>query len=239
MSDDLAPKDYANGGVAPLAGVVCAEEAWLTQLDLARSGDAEALGEMINQVRDYLLLVANRKLDGRLKVKTAASDLVQQTLLEAGRDIQSFRGESEAELRTWLVKILKHNLTDTAREHRGTQRRDIGREKRLSGLGNALPSKHKTASSIIKRVERDEALDQAVLSLPERYRQAITLRHIEGLSWKAVSQRMEISAEAARKVWTRALEKLRDKLAQKDGAAEYGPRNASERTRATTSTRPR
>ncbi len=207
------------------------EQELQAQLEAARGGDSEALGQIINQLRDYLLLVANRQLDDQLRVKTAASDLVQQTLLEAGRDIISFRGESEAELRTWLVRILKHNLADTAREFRGTQRRELGRERRLSGIGNSLASNEKTASGVFRQAERDEALDAAILKLSDHYRQVITLRHVEGLAWDEIGRRMETTAEAARKTWSRALEKLKDELSQKDFDFEHGSRSATERSR--------
>lgn len=188
-------------------------EAWLGLLASAQQGNSSAVGELINQTRDYLLLVANRDLDNSLRAKVSASDLVQQTMLEASRDIGAFRGASSEEFQRWLVEILRHTLIDTARRYRGTQRRDINRE--ISNLSNAdvqLSSNQRTASSIYRRVEADDQLDRAISRLPEHYQQVIQLRHIQGRSWSEVAQRLGISAEAARKLWARTLAKLRDEL---------------------------
>ena len=49
--------------------------------------------------------------------------------------------------------------------------------------------------------------------LPEHYRQAVASRHIEQLSWDEIGRRMNCSADAARKVWSRAIQQLRRELA--------------------------
>ena len=55
----------------------------------ARGGSREALGEALESCRAYLLLVANRELDDDLQAKGAPSDLVQETFLEAQRDLNA------------------------------------------------------------------------------------------------------------------------------------------------------
>ena len=46
--------------------------------------------------------------------------------------------------------------------------------------------------------------------MPEDYRRAVTLRFQEGLSFEEIGRQMGRSAEAARKLWSRAMERLRD-----------------------------
>ena len=147
------------------------------------------------------------------RAKVGASDLVQQTMLEAGRDIESFRGQTPAELKTWLIRILRHNLTDVAREYKTAQSRDIHQEVRVVENGVQLTDKQRTASSIYRRVESNQRLDEALALLPEQYEVAIRLRHADGLSWSEVGERLNVSPEAARKLWARALAILREKLA--------------------------
>jgi RNA polymerase sigma-70 factor (ECF subfamily) len=64
----------------------------------ARAGSPEALGRALEGCRLYLLALAERELDAGLRAKGGASDLVQETFLEAQRDFARFRGDSEAEL---------------------------------------------------------------------------------------------------------------------------------------------
>src|SRR5262249_21485567 len=87
-------------------------------LPAARQGSREALGRLLEACRDYLLLVANKELDPQLQPKGGASDLVQQTFLEAQRDFARFAGNSEEELLAWLRRLLLNNLGDFTRRYR-------------------------------------------------------------------------------------------------------------------------
>ncbi len=69
------------------------------QLADARAGSREALGGLLEGCRRYLLAIAERQLDPELKSKGGASDLVQETFLEAQRDFARFQGTSPEELR--------------------------------------------------------------------------------------------------------------------------------------------
>jgi RNA polymerase sigma-70 factor (ECF subfamily) len=51
----------------------------------------------LERFRSYLLLLARVRLDPMVRTKVGASDLVQQTLLEAHRDLAQFRGRTVAE----------------------------------------------------------------------------------------------------------------------------------------------
>src|SRR5215472_15056087 len=99
----------------------------------ARDGSREALGQALQACRDYLLLVANKELDPALQAKGGASDLVQQTFLEAQRDFVQFHGNSEAELLAWLRHLLMNNLADFSRSFRQTAKRGVEREMSLAG----------------------------------------------------------------------------------------------------------
>ncbi len=133
-------------------------------LEAARAGDHQALGQVLESCRAYLLAVAERGLDADLAAKGGASDLVQETLLGAYRDIEAFQGRSRGELLAWLRRILRNNLADQRRQYRGTQKRRIGRELPLgeaaAGVGrDALPFDAETPGGCASRRERAEALD--------------------------------------------------------------------------------
>jgi RNA polymerase sigma-70 factor (ECF subfamily) len=188
---------------------------WVTQ---ARGGSAAAIGQILELCRQYLLLVANRELDEELRGKEGASDLVQQTFLEAHRDFGQFHGTTQAEILGWLRRILLNNLGNVRRRYVETGKRQIGRELPLEGNGpgvaltQSLALDSSSPSSRAAANEEAAALDRALNRLPPDYQEVILLRHEQGLSFGEVGELMDRSAEAARKLWTRAICQLREEL---------------------------
>ena len=190
-------------------------EARAQLLAKARAGSAEALGSVLESCRRYLLLVAERNLDPQLRAKGGASDLVQETFLEAQRDFAGFHGHSEQELLAWLSRVLLNNLGNFSRRYVDTNKRDVRREISLQagdpsgaaerGPVDSLPS----PSGVAMQQEQAEALSRALDRLPEHYRQVVVLRYQENRSFEEIGQVMNCSADAARKLWSRAMEKLR------------------------------
>src|SRR5436190_23322173 len=97
-------------------------------LPAARAGSTEALGQLLEACRGYLLLIAQQELDPNLRAKGGASDLVQETFLKAQRHFGRFQGDSEVELLAWLRRLLLNNLANFARQYRDTNKRRLGRE---------------------------------------------------------------------------------------------------------------
>src|SRR5829696_9456278 len=105
------------------------------RLAAARGGSPEALGDALEACRAYLLKIAEADLDPALRAKGGASDLVQQTFLEAQRDFGRFAGGSEEELLAWLRQLLRNNLANFARDYRRTGKRRLDRERLLDAGG--------------------------------------------------------------------------------------------------------
>src|SRR5579885_672319 len=87
-------------------------------------------GQELERFRAYLRLLARLHLDPRLRGKLDASDVVQQTMLQAFQARAGFRGSTEAELAAWLRQILARNLAHAARDL-GRDKRDVARERSL------------------------------------------------------------------------------------------------------------
>ena len=186
-----------------------------TLLQAARGGDAEALGQLLEAYRDYLRLLARLEVGRRLKAKVDASDLVQETFLQASRAFGEFRGRTESEMLAWLRKILASKVSKTVR-HYGTQRRDLQIERQLGRSSQALQSmlemSQTSPSQGAVRTERAVLLASAVERLPDDYRDIIVLRHIQGLEFAQVAQEMNRSPGSVEKLWARALGRLRIEL---------------------------
>src|SRR5262249_30229179 len=155
-----------------------------------------------------------------LQSKLGASDLVQETFLEAQRHLDAFRGRTREELRSWLRKILECRLANVRRAYLATDKRAAWREVAIEtlqagseGSGEFLASRSPSPSHHAAQSELTEALDRALVRLPEHYRQAVAWRHQEHLSWDEIGLRMDCTADAARKVWSRAIQQLRQELA--------------------------
>ena len=73
----------------------------------ARQGSSSAVGELFEECRNYLLWIANRRLDQSIQSKVGASDLVQETILQAHQIFDRFHGATRQELLAWLAQILE------------------------------------------------------------------------------------------------------------------------------------
>ena len=147
-------------------------------------------------------------------------DIVQQTLFEACRDLEQFRGQTEPELLAWLRQILAHVLAHEIRRYRGTQQRDIDREVSLDAalaqssqrLGSMLAESGVSPSVCAEQHEQELLLADTLARLPADYREVIILRNLEGLSHEEVAERMGRTPGAVRMLWLRALSSLRESM---------------------------
>lgn len=189
-------------------------EEWLTR---ALHDGGEARGQLLEQYRDYLRLLAGLELGQQLQVKMDASDLVQATLLEAHQDFPTFCGTTEAELVAWLRQILATVLCGQMRRYLGTQKRDIRLERRLQDqldrssrmLAGGLVDPHSSPSQQAARREQAVLLANALAQLPEDYREVLVLRHLHELTFPEISRRLERSVDSVEKLWVRGLARLR------------------------------
>ena len=185
-------------------------------LPAARAGSPEALGRLLEACHGYLLMIAEQELDPSLQPKGGASDLVQETFLDAQRAFAGFGGVSDAELRAWLRRLLLNNLVSFTRLYHGTDKRRIDREVAIatgdSSCAGATEPVADTPSPSREAMahEEAEATRRALERLPEDYRRVLLLRYEEGQSFEEIGRIMGRTANATRKLWLRAVERLRD-----------------------------
>lgn len=187
-------------------------------LAAARAGSREALGRLLSQYHRYLLQVARRQLARDLRPKGDASDLVQETFLQAQRFFDRFEGHSAADLRAWLRGVLVHQTAKVGRRFHTTQKRRLAREVPLDPANPRVaaeglpPAAVPSPSAHLQARERQEVLLRALGRLPEDYRQVMLLRYQQELTFEEVGREMGRSADAARMLWARALERLKHEL---------------------------
>jgi len=191
-----------------------------SHLAAAREGSQLALGVLFESCRNYLLLIANRDLGRSIQAKIGASDLVQETFLQAQQIFDRFDGTSRTELAGWLAQILEFKLAQTQRRFVGTQMRDINREESLRSVSEAdirelrlweQPSPIEAA----ERFEELKALQDALGRLPADYRLVIELRNLREQSFAEIGRALNRTADAARTTFVRAVLRLGKELRSK------------------------
>lgn len=195
-------------------------------LAAAQGGQDDSLGKLLQLYLNYLKLLARTQLDQKLQARTSASDVVQDTLLEAHRDFPQFRGSRPEEFLGWLRKILINNMGRMVQRHVLADKRDVRREVSLEDAGATLErstarlvavlaDRGQSPSSDAQSHEAGLILADELEELPADYRDVILYRHIESLSFPEVAKRMERSQGAVRMLWMRAIAHLRGRLAKR------------------------
>lgn len=191
-------------------------------ISLARGGSFAVLGQLLEHYRDYLLRMANEELASELNPKVAPSDVVQETFLEAARGFPKFLGQTEGELKAWLRGVLLNNIRDARRKFLHAQKRAALLEVPLPAgslrcASLDLRSPQSSISAPLVRAEEELALRAAMERLSEEQRRVIELRTYQSLPFEQVGARLGRSADAVRKLWVRAVEKLAAELAKSHG----------------------
>ncbi len=191
----------------------------LEQFNQARGGSAEALGELFESCRNYLLLIANLAVKKGLQPKVDASDLVQDTFAEAQRIFERFHGNSEAELRRWLMCILENKIGNARKRYFRTAQRNVSQERpfKFSEEGSdreQLKASGQSPSGVLAQKELRDSFEQSLNALAEDYQTVIRLRVEQDLAFAEIGQRMERSEAAAQKLYIRAVLALKSLLAK-------------------------
>ncbi len=180
------------------------------------SPESESNGSALEQFRSYLRLLAQLHLDPRLASKLDASDIVQQTLLQAHQARDQFRGRGDGERAAWLRQILARNLAHAVRDF-GRDRRNVGREQSLEAAIEAssvrveawLAAEQSSPSQQAQRNEQAVRLAEALDQLPEAQREAVVLHYFQGCTVADVGLRLDRSPEAVAGLLHRGLKQLR------------------------------
>ena len=193
---------------------------WRSIIDRCPRRFGRSAGPRARRLSGLFALGGREAIGDRLWCEGSASDLVQETFLEAQRDSGRFRGRSGPEVRGWLRQILLHNVNVFANRYRATGKRDVGREVGLVSAGLDRPARRRPRC--LERVtERQTGRPRRGRNIAVRARK-VARRLSPGhrpAAWKAVSRSSKSGKSSgapkrpARKVWVRAMESLRQQWA--------------------------
>lgn len=179
-----------------------------------RSGN-QSIADLLSKYRPYLRLLAERRLDQAVGARLSASDVVQQTHLEAFRDCGLFRGDTEEQFVAWLKRILANNISQATQTHMA-RKRSVKRDRALppqgaiSGEGRAT----ETPSRQAIKGESYQLLCRGLQQLPRDQCSAIRLRYLHGLPLAEIASRLQRSESAAAGLLKRGLRNLRRLLSE-------------------------
>jgi RNA polymerase sigma-70 factor (ECF subfamily) len=184
----------------------------------AQKGDRRALGDLLERFRPALHDLARQLLSRDLAQKVAASDLVQETCIDAMQGFDAADVRHVGALEAWLVTLLTHNLIDWQRRFKKSQKRDVSRERPLdddesrSFLMHAAFGGELSPESHAIGEESKNRLTEALNRLPRGYREIILWRHEQRLTWNEIAKLVDRSEDAVRMLWQRAIRRLKREL---------------------------
>jgi RNA polymerase sigma-70 factor (ECF subfamily) len=176
----------------------------------ARAGDEDAFRLLFERHEGALQARVARRLQGIVRRKIGASDVLQETYLGAFRNLHEFKPRGEGSFEAWLFQILEHKLNDVLRRHVGSAKRGVGREITRGRRPDSaeVPAHDRSPSEGAAMAELARRVQEAMAVLPEHYRTILTFVQQEGLTLAEAGARMGRSRDAASKLYGRALARL-------------------------------
>ena len=161
-------------------------------LVLYANGDRAAARALTLRLTPRVLGYAARLLGGD---RAEAEDVAQEAMLRLWRVAPDWR-QGEAKVTTWLYRVVTNLCTD---RQRGRRRRGTAALDDAPEVADATPG----AEAGLIEADRLTALESALGRLPDRQRQAVVLRHIEGLTNPDIAEAMDIGVEAVESLTAR------------------------------------
>jgi RNA polymerase sigma-70 factor (ECF subfamily) len=190
-------------------------------IEQARAGDRAALQQLLWDHYNRLVGFIRPRLSGNLQRLIAVEDVVQETFIQAIRDIGNCQATSDQAFAAWLSAIAEHRLHDIIkglyRQKRGGDRRQVeapvaGSAGGLVELVDLISDHRSTPGGRLTRHEAVQAMQIGIAGLPDDQREAVRLRYLEGKSIEETAAELGRTAAAVNGLVRRAKESLRSIL---------------------------
>jgi RNA polymerase sigma-70 factor, ECF subfamily len=177
---------------------------------------ADAVNRALGEYRAYLETLTCIHIDPRLRSEFSVSDLIQNTLLEAWRDLERIQALDADGRKRWLRKVLVHNLIDAVdraqagkRDARLKQSLDAAAQESSSRLQHWLAGEDTSPSEALVRFEEELRLVEALSKLDARQREAIILQYFHKCKYAEIGELMGCTIGAVAGLHAHGLKKLR------------------------------
>ena len=171
------------------------------------NGDPHAASVLSQRLLPRVLGQAMRMLSDRAE----AEDVAQEAMIRLWKIAPEWR-QGEAQVSTWLYRVVANLCTDRLRKRRG----NVGLDQ-IAEAADDAPS----VTAQMQSAKRMTALRNALAQLPERQAQAVSLRHLEGLSNPEIADVMDIKVAAVESLTARGKRALTAILAKQKDALGY------------------
>lgn len=182
-------------------------------IDKARAGDRSAFDALFERYVSELRRFVDLRLDPRIRSRVSASDIVQDTQLEAFQRFVDYCKRRPMPFRVWLRKNAYERLLNVRRDHVETAKRAVGREQSLIDQSSVLLAKRMSGSLAspseqVSQLEYREMIARKIQSMNEDDRNVLLMRHVDGMTHQEIACILGIEHAAARKRYARALVRL-------------------------------
>lgn len=188
-------------------------------LERVAGGNSSALERLLRLHRPYLKRVVQMRMEPALAARVDASDIVQETQAVIAKRIGDFIKRQPTSFRIWIRRKALEQLVDQRRRHVGAKKRSVLREQNMADVSSIAIARKllsNTPSKILRKIELQEQVRGLIEQLSEKYREVLSLRHVEGLSNNEVADILDIDPNTARQRYGRALRRLHQLLAEND-----------------------
>lgn len=189
----------------------------------------QAFNSILMKYRDRLLKIVTLRLGSQLQGRVDASDIVQDTYVEASRTLDKYLQNPSMPVFLWLRRLAGEKLIQANRFHVDAKKRSTGREVSIDrempqacsrSLASQLMASGTSPSGVAIKNEDKRRLEAALLRLDPIDREVLVLRHFEQLTSRESAIVLKMEYEAVKKRYTRALSKLERILAELDDTSE-------------------
>ncbi len=179
-------------------------------IEKAKSGDEKALEELLSKYKIAVYNLVYRMV----RDKQEAEDLTQETFIKTFKSLPSFNAEYA--FSTWIFKIATNNCIDFFRKRKlKTYSIDKPIQYKTSEIQQEHPDPDLNAEKSILAKERSKLIQNAIDVLPDKYQQAIVLRHREERSYEDIAEMLDLPLGTVKARIFRAREMLNKALKDK------------------------
>lgn len=168
-------------------------------LNAAKDGSLSGLGQLLDSFRPALMEIADQKVGQRLRRRMSLSDLVQDTMLTAGKQFASFDGNTSSEFRQWLRELFHSRLVDGLRRHQVAEKRRQDLEDEKASV-NEIADQAPSASRVAALQEDADLLLHSLQQLPVDSQKIIHLRYLQNRTFEEISTELNMPLST---VWHR------------------------------------